>query len=93
MCVGLFLVHHTLEYVLFWLILSSHSLSNYPQYQNTVGNTPYSSYIGICKEKKYDVWHLRCGGKQVKKILDWIYKDATVYMNRKYFKYQLLSSH
>lgn len=54
---------------------------------------PYSSYIGICKEKKYDVWHLRCGGKQVKKILDWIYKDATVYMNRKYFKYQLLSSH
>ena len=55
--------------------------------------TPYSSYIGICKEKKYDVWHLRCGGKQVKKILDWIYKDATVYMNRKYFKYQLLSSH
>ena len=45
MCVGLFLVHHSLEYVLFWLILSSHSLSNYPQYQNTVGNTPYSSYI------------------------------------------------
>lgn len=54
--------------------------------------TPYSSHLGICKEKKYDVWHLRCCGKQVKILLDWIYKDATIYMNRKYFKYQLLSS-
>lgn len=53
--------------------------------------TPYTSHIGISKEKKYDVWHLRCGGKQVKFLLDWIYKDGTVYMQRKFFKYQLLS--
>lgn len=51
-----------------------------------------ASHISICKEYKYDVWHLRCGGKQVKYILDWLYEDSTVYMNRKYFKYQLLSS-
>ena len=53
--------------------------------------TPYTSHIGISKETKYDVWHLRCAGKQVKLLLDWIYKDSTVYMQRKFFKYQLLS--
>lgn len=54
--------------------------------------TPYTTHIGISKEKTYNVWHLRCGGKQVKQLLDWIYTDATVYMERKYFKYKLLSS-
>lgn len=54
--------------------------------------TPIATHIGISKENKYDVWHLRCGGKQVQQILDWLYKDSTVYMQRKYFKYQLLSS-
>lgn len=53
---------------------------------------PISTHIGICKETKYDVWHLRCGGKQVQNILNWLYEDSTVYMNRKYFKYQLVSS-
>lgn len=53
---------------------------------------PYTSHIGISKETKYDVWHIRCAGKQVKFLLDWIYKDATIYMQRKFFKYQLLSS-
>jgi intein-encoded DNA endonuclease-like protein len=51
-----------------------------------------ATHIRICKESKYDVWHLRCGGKQVQSILDWIYQDSTVYMDRKYFKYQLISS-
>ena len=46
---------------------------------------PISTHIGICKETKYDVWHLRCGGKQVQNILNWLYEDSTVYMNRKYF--------
>lgn len=54
--------------------------------------TPYTTHIGIAKESKYDVWHLRCGGKQVKFLLEWLYKDSTVYMQRKYFKYQLISS-
>ena len=54
--------------------------------------TPFTSHIGITKESKYDVWHLRCAGKQVKPLLDWLYKDSTVYMQRKYFKYQLISS-
>lgn len=49
------------------------------------------NYIGISKEKKYDVWHLRCGGKQVKQLLDWLYQDSTVYLQRKFFKYKLLS--
>lgn len=53
---------------------------------------PHIKHIGIDKETKCDVWHLRCGGKQVKPLLNWIYKDSTVYMQRKYFKYQLISS-
>lgn len=28
------------------------------------------------------------GNKQVKKVLDWMYQDATIYMQRKYNKYQ-----
>ena len=44
------------------------------------------------KEKKYDVWHLNYSGHQVKQILNWIYKDADYYMQRKYVKYELLSS-
>lgn len=54
--------------------------------------TPFTSHIGVSKETKYDVWHLRCAGKQVKALLDWLYQDSTVYMQRKYFKYQLISS-
>ena len=54
--------------------------------------TPIASHIGISKESKYEVWHLRCGGQQVQHILNWLYEDSTVYMQRKYFKYQLLSS-
>ena len=44
------------------------------------------------KESKCNVWHLRYSGHQVKQILDWLYKDANYYMQRKYIKYQLLSS-
>lgn len=46
----------------------------------------------LCKESKYEVWHLRYSGQQVKQILDWLYTDSTVYMERKYNKYLLLSS-
>lgn len=53
---------------------------------------PIATHIGISKETNYDVWHLRCGGKQIQQVLDWLYKDGTVYIQRKYFKYQLLSS-
>lgn len=51
-----------------------------------------ATHIGISKESKYDVWHLRCAGKQTQQILDWLYADSTIYMERKYFKYKLLSS-
>ena len=44
------------------------------------------------KERKYEVWHLNYNGYQVQQILDWLYKDATIYLNRKYIKYRLLSS-
>lgn len=54
--------------------------------------TPYTKHLGISKETNYDVWHLRCAGHQVKSLLNWIYKDSTVYMQRKHFKYQLISS-
>lgn len=47
---------------------------------------------GINKESKYDVWHLHFSGKQVIQILDWLYTDSNFYLNRKYFKYQILSS-
>jgi intein-encoded DNA endonuclease-like protein len=53
---------------------------------------PHTTHIGISKETSYDVWHLRCAGKQVKTLLDWLYQDSSVYMKRKYFKYQLISS-
>lgn len=46
---------------------------------------------GISKETKYDVWHLRFGGRQVINILDWMYEDAHYFLERKYYKYQLLS--
>lgn len=46
----------------------------------------------LFKESKYEVWHLKYSGKQVKQILDWLYTDSTVYMERKYNKYLLLSS-
>ena len=45
------------------------------------------------KEHNYNVWHLSYSGHQVIQILNWIYKGAHYYMQRKYFKYQLLSSH
>lgn len=47
---------------------------------------------GLNKERKYDVWHLSYSGYQVQQILDWLYKDTNLYLKRKYFKYQLLSS-
>ena len=47
---------------------------------------------GLNKESKYNVWHLSFSGKQVIQILDWLYADANFYLNRKYFKYQILSS-
>ena len=54
---------------------------------------PHANHVGITKEKRYDVWHVRCAGKQVKSILDWVYSDSdNVCMQRKYFKYQLISS-
>ena len=30
--------------------------------------------------------------EEVKHFLDWLYQDSTVYMQRKYFKYKLISS-
>ena len=47
---------------------------------------------GIYKETNYNIYHLRYCGHQTKDILDWLYKDSTLYLQRKYFKYQVLSS-
>lgn len=44
------------------------------------------------KEHNYNVWHLNYSGHQVLQILDWLYKDSTYYLKRKYVKYKLLSS-
>nr|DAH00694.1 MAG TPA: endonuclease [Crassvirales sp.] len=44
---------------------------------------------GISKEKNYEVWHLRYGGKQVHIILDWLYNSSNLYLKRKYNKYLL----
>lgn len=36
-----------------------------------------------------NVWSLNlCGNRQINRILDWMYEDSTVYMPRKYKKYQ-----
>lgn len=53
--------------------------------------TPYITHSHISKEKS-DVWHLRCHGKQILNILEYIYSDANIYMHRKYEKYKLLGS-
>lgn len=43
---------------------------------------------GLRKENgKSNAWHLTFSGEQVNIILDWFYKDATIYMNRKYNRY------
>lgn len=52
-------------------------------------NGKTNGYLG--KEKNHEVWHLHFGGHQVFSILEWLYKDATIYMQRKYNKYKLLS--
>lgn len=44
---------------------------------------------GISKERNYEVWHLRYGGRQVHIILNWLYKDSNSYLKRKYNKYLL----
>lgn len=85
---GCLRVGQTLGKCVFDIASASYQLVQ--QLKNIV--TPYTTHVGICKEKKYDVWHLRCVGKQVKPLLDWLYKDSNVYMQRKYFKYQLISS-
>lgn len=48
---------------------------------------------GISKETKYEVWHLRFCGKAVQTIMNWLYQDATVYLQRKYRKYLMIGSH
>lgn len=47
---------------------------------------------GISKETNYEVWHLRFCGRKVQDIMDWLYKDATVYLQRKYRKYLMIGS-
>lgn len=49
-----------------------------------------NGYLG--KESKYEVWHLNYSGQQTKKILNWLYKDSSIYMKRKHDKYLLLGS-
>ena len=31
-----------------------------------------------------------CGNRQIKKIMDWLYSDSTIHLQRKYEKYQIL---
>lgn len=46
----------------------------------------------ITKEKTHDVWHLKYGGYQVVKILDWLYENSNYYLIRKFVKYQFLKN-
>lgn len=43
----------------------------------------------LSKETNSNTWHLRFSGKQVNQILNWLYKDATIFMQRKYSKFQV----
>ena len=52
------------------------------RYSNNPGNISY--------EKNSKALHIRYGGKQVKKLLDLIYNNSNIHINRKYFKYQLI---
>lgn len=39
------------------------------------------------KETTNNTWHLSFSGKQVNQILDWLYNDSTMFLNRKYNKF------
>ena len=45
----------------------------------------------IYKEKNTNAYHLRYTGKAALNILNWLYKDSTIYLNRKYIKYKIVS--
>ena len=45
----------------------------------------------IYKEKNTNTYHLRYTGKAALNILNWLYKDSTIYLNRKYIKYKIVS--
>ncbi len=43
-------------------------------------------YVGFRKTKSIYELHIR-GNRQIIKILDWLYDDSTIYLDRKYIKY------
>ena len=51
----------------------------------------HNSKIKIMK-KGIDINRIISLYEEVKHFLDWLYQDSTVYMQRKYFKYKLISS-
>jgi len=46
----------------------------------------------LLKESKSNAWHLRYGGKHAAIILNWLYKDATIFMKRKHDKFLIYKS-
>ena len=39
-----------------------------------------------------NAWHLRYSGRKINNILDWLYKDATIFMKRKHDKFLIYKS-
>ena len=42
--------------------------------------------------KNSNAWHLRVNGRKLSVVMDWFYKDATVFMKRKYDKFLIYKS-
>lgn len=48
---------------------------------------PYDCSMNAVRHKGKNFWDLIINGRKAMKILDWLYGDASVYLNRKYDKY------
>lgn len=70
------------------LNFTSGSLEFLVQLQEVLKNVSITNG-GISKETTHEVWHLRYGGKQVHIILNWLYQDSNLYIQRKYNKFLL----
>ena len=87
-----------------WFSTSIDNRRGYTNYELGLGSSEemlewvvkqLSTHINIKPRKitEYKTIHrVRYSGKDVLKILDWLYKDSTIYLDRKYEKYRLLPS-
>lgn len=87
-----------------WFSWSKDNRRDYINYEFGLGSSKemlkwlteqFENFINIKPRKITEyktINRIRYSGKDVLKILDWLYKDAEIYLDRKYEKYRLLPS-